>query len=317
MGFAGRIVFSLTLAAGVALGQAPPKLEFEVATIKPVGMPSPTDVAAGKLHVGVTVDAQRVDIGFMSVPELMTIAYKVKRYQVVGPDWMSAQRFDVQAKLPDGATADQVPEMLQALLAERFKLQVHRDTKEHAVYALVVGKSGLKMKPAEPPDPNAADAASGTDTGGATSVKMSRGGQGATVMGGRGGTMKVQMGSGGVMHYEFAKMNMTRIADTLSSFLDRPVVDMTEVKGDFQFSVDVTMDDLRNAARAAGVAIPSASAPAGGGPDAGRMPADSVSDPSGSTLFQSVQQLGLKLEARKSPIEIVVVDHVEKMPTEN
>ena len=111
------------------------------------------------------------------------------------------------------------------------------------------------------------------------------------------------MGPGGVMHYEFAKMSMTGIADILSSFLDRPVVDMTEMKGDHQFSLDVTLEDMKGAARAAGVAMPSAggAATAGGGPDAGKMPADAASDPSGSTLFRSVQQLGLKLEARKAP----------------
>jgi len=316
MGFAGRIIFSLTLAAGIAFGQAQPKLEFEVATIKAVNMPSPADVAAGKLHVGVTADAQRVDIGFLSLPELMTVAFKVKRYQVVGPDWMSAQRFDVQAKLPDGATREQVPEMLQALLAERFKLAVHRDTKEHAVYALLVGKGGAKLKEAAPPDPKTVD---GAEPGGPTGVKMTRDSKGATIMGGRVGPVKVQMGPGGVTHYEFAKMSMTGIADILSSFLDRPVVDMTEMKGDYQFSLDVTLEDMKGAARAAGVAMPSAggAATAGGGPDAGKMPADAASDPSGSTLFRSVQQLGLKLEARKAPTEIIVVDHLEKMPTEN
>ncbi len=317
MGFAGRIVLSAALVAGAAVCQTAP-LEFEVATIKPVGMPSPADVAAGKFHAGVTVDAQRVDIGFLSLPELMTIAYKVKRYQVVGPDWMSAQRFNVQAKLPDGATREQVPEMLQALLAERFKLVVHRETKEHAVYALLAGKNGVKLKPAEP-DANAADTSSAPDAG---SVKVSRDSKGATITGGRGGTVKFQMGAGGVMHYEFVKMSMPRIADTLASFLDRPVVDMTELKGDYQFSLDVTMDDLRNAARASGVAVPSGGGPAGapaagGGSDAGKMPADAASDPSGSTLFRSVQQLGLKLESRKAPIEIIVVDHLEKMPSEN
>ncbi len=68
------------------------------------------------------IDAGRVDIGFLSLADLMQAAFKVKLHQLSGPDWMAAQRFDILAKIPEGATKDDVPQMLQALLAERFKL---------------------------------------------------------------------------------------------------------------------------------------------------------------------------------------------------
>src|SRR5215831_17919955 len=93
-----------------------------------------------------TVEGSRVDIRFMTLRKLIVTAYRIKPHQLSGPNWMQQQRFDITAKMPDGASRDQVPEMLQALLADRFKLTIHRDTKEHSVYALVPGKNGVKLK---------------------------------------------------------------------------------------------------------------------------------------------------------------------------
>jgi len=105
---------------------------------------------------------------------------------------------------------------------------------------------------------------------------------------------------------------MAKFAEALSRFVDRPVVDKTELKGNYQVALDISMEDMKNAARKAGVAVPGA-APASG--DAG-LPSDAVSDPTGS-VFTSVLQLGLKLEPRKTPLDLIVVDHAEKTPTEN
>ena len=150
----GTVAAGMAFAAWVAWGQTPaPAPAFEVASIK---LSPPLDVNAlisGKMHVGMKTDAARVDIGFLSLADLLRIAYRVKPYQISGPDWMATQRFDIQAKMPDGSSTDQVPEMLQALLAERFKLALHRDATEHPVYALIVGKSGSKLKES-PPDPD-------------------------------------------------------------------------------------------------------------------------------------------------------------------
>ncbi len=283
------------------------KLEFEVASIKPAEDIQKM-VASGQIHVGLHVDGARVDIGAMALADLIQMAYKVKRYQVsgAGADGISAQRWNILAKLPEGSNKDQVPEMLQALLEDRFKLKIHRDTKEMAVYALVVGKGGPKLKES-PPD---ADPAPGSDPNAPKpderpQFKLS--GNGGVVTGGPMGKTKVSMENGN-MHFEMEKMPISALAEFLARFSERPVVDMTELKGNYQVALDISMEQLKNMARQMGVAIPAGGEP--GKPDL------EASDPSGS-IFNTVQQLGLKLEPRKAPVEIIVVDHVEKAPTEN
>jgi uncharacterized protein (TIGR03435 family) len=315
-----------TPAAPAAVAPKPPAggWAFEVATIKPAKMISPADMMHGKAHVGIKTDAARVDMGFVSLNDLICAAYKVKDYQVSGPDWIvgMGNRFDILAKIPEGATKDQVPEMLQALLAERFKLAIHHDTKERAVYALVIGKGGSKLKEV-PPDPPAppvekSDGAPGDADAPAADAtpqfKLQRGADGqsgtATVHG-PDGDAKMSFGPNG-MHIELAKMTMEKLAEMVARFVDRPVVDMTDLKGSYQVALDISTEDLKNVARKFGAAVPG-TAPAGG--DAG-LPSDSASDPTGS-VFTSVLQLGLKLDPRKAPLDLIVVDHIEKMPTEN
>jgi len=362
---------ALVLAAGALFAQTQAAAPvFEVASVKPAPPLDPAKIVSGQLHVGMSVDAARVDIGNLSLADLIRIAYKVKPHQVVGPDWMASQRFDILAKMPEGATKEQVPEMLQALLAERFKLTVHRDTKEHSVYALVVGKNGLKMKESVPdpsaptpapaasvaPAPTGTPAAAPTGTpaaaptgtpaagptaappGGADAAPAGPPGRGGMVVGsgenqvrispnsdGKGmtvasaqfGQMKISMGEGGVMRMEFPKLAMPMLADMLTRFTDRPVVDMTELKGNYQVGLDLSMEEMRNIARASGMAagmmMPG---PAGGG-GASTAPADLAPAGTSSTIFTAVQALGLKLDPRKLPVETIVVDHLEKTPTEN
>jgi uncharacterized protein (TIGR03435 family) len=326
-----RMSAGLVLTAAAMLAQTPaPPLAFEVASIKPAGPINPAQVAAGKLHVGMKVDAARVDIGFMSVADLIRMAYKIKQYQLTGPDWMTTERFDVLAKMPAGATAEQVPEMLQTLLADRFKLALHRTTKEHGVYALVVGKGGLKMKES-PPDPPASEEAAAATPASGTSISTPMGqmrvsgggdGKGMVVSGGPMGKMKMSMQPGGTMHMEAEKMNTAALAEMLTRFVDKPVIDETELKGTYQRALDLSMEELRNVARAAGMGM--GMGPAGGGAsgvpgggEGGKQPAEGGSEPSGGSIFTSVQQLGLKLESKKLPLEFLVVDHVEKTPSEN
>jgi len=300
--------FLLVLAAGVAMAQT---ATFEVASVKPAAPVGRGQLLSGQTHVGMQIDAARVDIGGMSLAELIRVAYRVKLYQVSGPDWMASERFDVLAKMPEGANREQVPEMLQALLAERFKLTAHRESKEHAVYALVVGKNGPKLKESAPD----ADAPAGGEPSAALDVHVSGRGENTSVSisGGPIGTAHMSMGPNGTMRLEAPKINMAALADTLSRFFDRPVVDLTELKGTYQVVVDLSMEDLRNAARTMGYMAPGM----GGGRDGARATADAASDPGGLSIFAAVQQLGLKLEPRKTPIETIVIDHLEKTPTEN
>jgi len=316
------IVFSTAIAA-FAQTPPPPPLAFEVASIKPAAPLDPMAIAQGKVRVGMKVDGAICDIGSFSLRDLIRTAYEVKDYQISGVDSlgapMDAQRFNIQATMPEGATEKQVPQMLQTLLAERFKLVIHRESKDQSVYALVVAKGGAKLKASEP-DPPAPDVPPETpDTPkkgetvigqGSSEVRISGNiadGKGITVKGGPMGQMHMSMVDG-KMHLEAAKMTMPALADVATSFVGKPVVDMTELKGNYQVAFDLSMDDLKNVARAAGVNLPA-------GP--GGQPSGEAADPSGSTIFASIQQMGLKLEARKAPLPFIVVEHFEESPTEN
>jgi uncharacterized protein (TIGR03435 family) len=313
------------LAACSAVCQTPaPAPAFEVASIKPSPPLDVNAIMSGKMHVGMKTDAARVDIGFMSLADLIRTAYRVKPYQISGPDWMSAQRFDIQAKMPDGASPEQVPEMLQALLAERFKLVLHRDATEHSVYALIVGKGGSKLKDAVPdPDPAAPppEPPKGAITigSGSDQVQISgspQSGQGMVINTAQGGKMHLTMGAEGTMQLAMEKMTMAAFADSLSQFVDRPVIDMTGLKGNYQVALDLTMADLMTVARTSGLSMPGM--PSMPAMPATARPADAASDPSASSsIFAAVQRLGLKLDPQKQPLEHLVIDHLEKTPTEN
>src|SRR5215813_5930907 len=115
------------LAAALAFPQA--RREFEVASIRPVG-----DVPPAQINVGLHIDGAQVRITYLSLKDYIGMAYRLRINQVVGPDWLASQRFDIAAKLPDDAVRADVPEMLQALLADRFQMKAHRDMKEFPVY---------------------------------------------------------------------------------------------------------------------------------------------------------------------------------------
>jgi uncharacterized protein (TIGR03435 family) len=323
----GCVVVLTVAIAAFAQTPPPPPLAFEVASIKPAGALDPLAIAQGKVSVGMKVDGAICNIGSFSLRDLVRTAYEVKDYQISGLDSlgaaMSAQRFNIQATLPEGATEKQVPQMLQTLLAERFKLVIHRETRDQPVYALIVAKGGPKLKDAEPDPPAPADAAPATPDApkkgeavfgqGANQVRISGNptdGKGMVVKGGPMGQMHMTMADG-KLHLEASKMTMASLADVATNFVGKPVVDMTELKGNYQVALDLSMDDIKNVARAAGMNMPGT--PAG---NAANAPVDAA-DPSGSSIFGSVQQLGLKLEARKAPLPYIVVDHFEKMPTEN
>src|SRR5262245_13544601 len=197
----------ILLLPGAVFGQAPAAgLSFEVASIKPAEPITPAMIAAGKLHVGMSVDGARVDIGYLSLGELIPMAFKVKSYQVSGPDWLRAQRFDILAKLPEGATKEQVPEMLQALLVERFQLKARKENREIPVYALVMNKDGHKLKESPPEtDAPAADAPGGTTSGaGSNQIRVNAGRGGTTMTSAQTGTTKISPGPDGQMRMEMS-----------------------------------------------------------------------------------------------------------------
>jgi uncharacterized protein (TIGR03435 family) len=316
----------LALTAIAALAQTTPA--FEVASIKPAAPLDMVKIAAGIQNgqmpkIGAHVDAARAEYTYMSLKDLIVTAYKVKPYQVTGPDWLASQRFDIVAKMPDGAVKADAPKMLQTLLVDRFKLAVHLDKKENPVLALVVGKGGPKMlEAAEAPAP--IDESTPLKPGEMTTegpdgpIRMSVGKQGeATVNMGAKGSMRYKVDPATMtMHLEATQLKMDGFADMLTQFTQltggsgRQVVDMTDLKGYYQVAIDFSLADLLAMARAQGMEVPPI-------PGAG-TPGVAASDPSGSSsMFAAVQALGLKLEQRKAVTEQLVIDHVEKTPTEN
>ena len=293
---------SFYLAAAVALlpiviaaQNAPAHLEFEVASIRPA---PPMDAS---VKLGMHVDGSQVHFTGMSLRDCMRHAWQLRTYQVVGPDWVAADRWDIVAKVPAGATSDQVRVMLQSLLTDRFKLAFHPEKKDFPVYALVAAKGGLRLKET-PPDPVSDPAAASAKP--ATDVTAS--GSAAGVF--------VDLGQGS--WYSFAdnkltghKLTMARIADTLSGYMDKPVVDMTGAPANtfYDLSFDITPEDYRTmlirSAIAAGVALP---------PGAERL-----ADLPTESLTTAMEGAGLKLDSRKAPLDVMVIDHAEKTPTEN
>ena len=151
-----RWVVSALLVSLPALSQtAPPRPEFEVASIRPSGPQPPST-----LGIGLHIDGAQVTFNYLALRDYIAMAYDLKNYQISGPDWLATTRFDIAGKVPAGTGRDQVRPMLRSLLEDRFQMKTHRDTKEFAVYALVVAKGGPKMKES-PLDPEGGDFGTG------------------------------------------------------------------------------------------------------------------------------------------------------------
>jgi uncharacterized protein (TIGR03435 family) len=326
------LIFVVFLGAGATSGQAAQtKLSFEVATIRPS---APLDrgklaaeLQAGKMPLlGPHISAARAQYIYMPLKDLIALAYNMRNYQVTGPDWMSTERFDIEAKIPDGANKDDAPIMLRTLLEERFKLSAHKETADHKVLALMVGKNGAKLKrstkAAEPVDEDAPLKPNETVMDGPDGpVRVTRKADGSILfnLGKRGTVTQTIDAQNQAVRFDSEMVTLAGFADTLSTILARmggeQVVDMTGLKGRYEIAVEISFMDLMVIARSQGL-MPLPGAGEGAGSNGG--PTSGISDPvGGATIFRSLQQMGLKLEERKAPVEQLVVDQVEKMPTEN
>lgn len=313
---AGCGAVGLLLLLAPLRAQTPPAtpaaaLEFEVASVKEAPPIDAAAIAAGKLHVGMKIDGAHVDIGGYPLFMLICKAYDVKSYQLQAPAWMkgpNVARYDIVANMPHGATKDDVPRMLQALLRDRFKLEVHMETKDRNIYALIVGKDGPKLKESAA----AALAAEGPGVSGSNQATIVQGKNGQATISDGEHTQKMSMSPDGKsMQLEIGNADMPLLAEGLTGMVDRPIVDMTGLKGKYDVTIQLSMDDLMAAARNAGMAVPNEGGAAG-------RPAEAASDPgSGRSLFKTMETLGLKLDARKAPLLYLIIDKAEKAPTEN
>jgi uncharacterized protein (TIGR03435 family) len=244
-------IIGLFVAFALALGAQSPA--FEAASIKVNN--------SGEGRSSIQGSAGRVVMENVSLKKLTLWAYGIpddRDYALEGPDWLSSEHFDVQATFGPNATPDLVRQMAQTLLADRFKLALHKETREKPILALVVGKNGVKIH-AE------------SDGVSRTSARAGR--------------------------LEATHIGMPKLADLLQRLTGQVVVDATGLPGMFSFVLEWSPDDTK-----------------------GIPPADDTGakDTAGPSLYSAVQeQLGLKLESRKAPVEVLVVDRMEKMPTSN
>ena len=286
--FLGAACF--TLVASTAFSQDKPAA-FEVASIRKTD----TQLPAGS-KVGFQATGQQIRVTAMSLKDYLGIAYSMRPQQIEGPDWMGQERWDVSATIPEGASS-KVPEMLGTLLAERFKVKAHREKKELPVYALGVSKSGTKLTESAP-DPNASAAPPDT-------VNVAGGGTGAGVNLDLGGGRSFTLANNRI---QIRRMSMLDIAETLTRFMDRPVVDQTGLTKTYDLTVDLTPEDynaiLIRSAVNAGVPLP---------PQALRI----LDNASPDTLSAPLSKFGLTLEARRAPLDVLVVDSASRTPTEN
>ena len=324
------VAAALLLGAPAGFTQTRTKPAFEVASVKPSALDMAKLAAqmraTGQMpKIGAHVDQARAEYIFMPLKQLIATAYSVKPFQITGPDWLNDinQRFDIVAKMPEGATVAQAPEMLQALLAERFKLTLHRETKEHPVMALVAGKGGAKLQEVAPDSAQDFDENTPLKPGetqmstpqGPVRMMLDPKNGGATTNMGNRGVWTQQMRPGGILHVEGARTTMSAFADMLTQWTQLTggqgiqVVDMTGLEGHYSVAIDFSLADLMKIAQVMGVNIPAGN----GGETPGVIGA---SDPgASSSITDAVQALGLKLESRKAPIEQLVIDHAEKTPT--
>ena len=296
---------------------------FEVASVKPAEPQS-----AGMIRIRMsggpgTPDPGQLTYTNVSLKNILMNAYAVKGYQLSGPKWLDSERFDVTAKIPMGATKEQFRLMLQNLLAERFKLALHHETKELPMYALVVGKGGPKLKESVDDDATAASGAAppplppppGSD-GGPVRMKIGANGMPQLPPGmGKNGMMMMMMnGNGGPrMHLVGNGQPVSALLDMLANQLGRPVVDETGLKAKYDITLDFAPDRLEGPMGMMHPPPPEHDGALGGG-----GPMASASDMGGPTIFTALQeQLGLKLEQRKGPVDLLVIDRLEKVPTEN
>jgi uncharacterized protein (TIGR03435 family) len=283
------------LASGLAFGQDTGTLTFEVASVKP----SAPGWEKGGVYFGParggpgTADPAQITWTFARFRDLLMTAYDVKTYQLIGPAWLDTERFDVVAKVPAGATKEQVNVMWQNLLAERFGVKVHHEPKEFQVEDLVVAKGGSKLKETAEdvtalPSPGPPNFKNGVLTGPGMVTTIMLGGN-----------------SRGSARAIAKAQPLSKLTTMLTAQMNRPVLDTTGLNGLYDFTLEFTIDV------SALPLPPGAPAPPPGAPGPG------ASDPEPDIAAAVQQQLGLRLVGGRANLDMVVIDKAGKIPTEN
>jgi uncharacterized protein (TIGR03435 family) len=261
---------------------------FEVASIRPSPDGAPAPGAAG-----VHITKEQVHFAYLSLRDYLSIAYSVPIQRIAAPEWVNSTRFDIGATFPGGATPEQFPQMMQSMLRDRFKLQAHMESKDSPVFTLEVASSGFKLSAV--PDDTSADAP--------FSVTSSGGPDGVTADLGQGASLVFNN-----KQFEARKVTMRILVETLSRFMDRPILDLTKLEGRYNIAFTMAQEDympmLVRSAVNAGITLP---------PQAMAM----LDAPSIGSVESGLKSLGLVLEAKRAPLDLLVVDSIEKAPTAN
>jgi uncharacterized protein (TIGR03435 family) len=238
----------------------------------------------------------------MPVRQLIVRAYGVQPYQVLGgPSWITSDRFDITAKAPGDASPQQMNAMLEALLADRFKLKVRKETRQSDVYRLVTaradGKLGEALKPAAVNCDMARGRAGGPMPGTGAGPEPARGAApGGPMM----GPCQFLIAPG---RFQVAGQSMAAFANSLGMQVGRPVLDETGLQGAYDFTLTFMPDP-------GGRGMPAGLPP----PGAPELPPIDPNAPALPTALQ--EQLGLRLESGKGPVEMIVIDSIDQ-PTED
>jgi len=206
---------------------------------------------------------------------LLKRAYNLGLRQIFGPDWLDTQRYDIEAELPAGSDKEALRLMLQNLLAERFQMRLHRETRTLSVYLLTVAKNGPKFNVAknDPAESFAAVKAANAVRDAAISRDAALSGDDSPRIG-----------------FHMDSLSTSQLADQLANYVELPVQDRTQLDGLYSIGLSWTPDDVL------------------------------FSNPAskGVSIFAALEdQLGLKLQKENAPVDVLVIDHAEKVPTSN
>jgi uncharacterized protein (TIGR03435 family) len=275
---------ALLLAAICRIGdcQPSPRLSFEVASVKLAASLSNSGPPTIRGGPG-TSDPERIVFTNVTLRGILQRAYTAKSYQITGPAWLASSRYDIAAKVPLGTSTEQCNSMLQRLLADRFHLALHHETKQLHGYELVRGSGALKLKRSSEAGPDVVPAeAPKTDSNGFPRLSA----PGLVIMEGLQGTA--------VVSFVTARaQRVSALAELLSKEFRLPVTDETGLTGKFDFTLEFAPQ-----------------AP-------GAVPIESP-DGSAANLISAIpQQLGLKLVPMNVPVDVLIVDSGDKIPIEN
>ena len=310
-----RWLLSLASLAGIFLltsrathGQAPATLQFEVASVRPSG-PLPRGGRGGTAMR--TPD--RLTYQYATMLRLIMDAYGVGRGQIRGPQWVIANTvdgaalFDMSARVPAGATSEQVAVMLQNLLKDRFKLAFHAETPAASGFAIVAARSGSKLTASAGP---VQESERNVTTQGAIHLQIQKDGFPELYRG-------LNMGatfSAGTVRMRFRDYPLSDLAQQLSFALDVPITVGTGLDGRYDFTLEFTPPEN---AQSVGMRMTFPRSPGQGVVLSRSGPGEHQMDALSTISSAMEKQLGLRLEGARVASEILVIDHVERTPIEN